>query len=260
MKYRMYVDEVGNADLGASDHPNHRYLSLTGVILDLDHVKTTVFPRLEDLKGRYFDSHPDEPIIFHRKELVNRRPPFHTLRNREIEDRFNTELLALLQELEYVVIAATIDKLEHRQRYQVWKFDPYHYCLAVLLERFVLWLRRKDARGDVLAESRGGGEDRRLKSSFEGLYGAGTQFVDAAAFQACLTSSQLKVKPKNNNIAGLQLADMIAHPVYRGMLRQREGGSSAVTFGERIFEIVEREKLNRSPQGKIEGWGLKWLP
>jgi len=28
MKYRLYVDEVGNPDMGASEDPNHRYLSL----------------------------------------------------------------------------------------------------------------------------------------------------------------------------------------------------------------------------------------
>jgi hypothetical protein len=32
-----------------------------------------------------------------------------------------------------------------------------------------------------------------------------------ARFQVVLTSRQLKVKPKQNNIAGLQLADLIAH-------------------------------------------------
>ena len=31
LKYRMYIDEVGNSDLNASTDPNHRYLSLTGV-------------------------------------------------------------------------------------------------------------------------------------------------------------------------------------------------------------------------------------
>ncbi len=31
-KYRIYIDEVGNPDLGSSDDPNHRFLSLTGVI------------------------------------------------------------------------------------------------------------------------------------------------------------------------------------------------------------------------------------
>ena len=47
MKYRMYIDEVGNSDLGASDNPNHRYLSLTGVIFDLIYVQEVVFPEVE---------------------------------------------------------------------------------------------------------------------------------------------------------------------------------------------------------------------
>ena len=54
MKYRLYVDEVGNSDLGASHDPNHRYLSLTGIILELDYVQSTVFPAIEELKQRYF--------------------------------------------------------------------------------------------------------------------------------------------------------------------------------------------------------------
>ncbi len=57
----MYVDEVGNADLGSSDDPNHRYLSLTGVVIALDHVESVVHPQMEALKATYFGSHPDDP-------------------------------------------------------------------------------------------------------------------------------------------------------------------------------------------------------
>lgn len=39
MKYRIYIDEVGNSDLESSDDPNHRFLSLTGVILELGYEK-----------------------------------------------------------------------------------------------------------------------------------------------------------------------------------------------------------------------------
>ena len=53
MKYRIYIDEVGNPDLGSSDNPNHRYLSLTGVILDLDYVRATLHPQMESLGTRY---------------------------------------------------------------------------------------------------------------------------------------------------------------------------------------------------------------
>lgn len=138
MKFRLYVDEVGNPDLEASQDPNHRYLSLTGVILELGYVDAKVFPALEDLKRRYLGSHADDPVILHRKELVNKKHPFEALRDPPIERTFNAELLQLLEELDYTVLTAVIDKLEHLQRYQVWRFDPYHYCLTVLVERYVL--------------------------------------------------------------------------------------------------------------------------
>ncbi len=69
MKYRLYIDEVGNPDLESSENPNHRFLSLTGVILDLSHVQNLVYPQMEALKAKYFLSHPDDPVIFHRKEM-----------------------------------------------------------------------------------------------------------------------------------------------------------------------------------------------
>jgi hypothetical protein len=167
-KYRLYIDEVGNSDLGASRNPNHRYLSLTGVIVSLDYVASDLHPRIEDLKRRYFGPHPDEQVILHRSELVNQRPPFEVLQDPQVRDAFNGELMGLITGLDYVVITAVIDKLEHLNRYQHWSYDPYHYCLTILLERFALWLGKQRFRGDVMAESRGGKEDKRLKAEFRG--------------------------------------------------------------------------------------------
>lgn len=260
VKYRLYVDEVGNSDLGASKDPNHRYLSLTGLIFELGYVESTAFPAVEALKQRYFGSHPDEPLVLHRKELVNRKPPFDALRDPAIEEAFNADLLGLLRRLEYVVITAVIDKLEHAQRYEVWRFDPYHYCLTVLVERYALWLRAKGEHGDVMAESRGGHEDRRLKEAFERVYDEGTEFVSPDVLVATLTSRQLKVKPKANNIAGLQLADLLAHPSYRACVVRKDGRPLPSNFGGQIAAILEDSKYNRSAQGRIDGWGRKWLP
>lgn len=260
VKYRLYIDEVGNPDLGASEVPNHRYLSLTGVVFDLEYVEQRVFTRLEELKRRYFASHPDDPVILHRKELVNQRSPFEALKDPAVRDRFDTELMGLLDDLEYTVFTTVIDKLEHKQRYTVWRCDPYHYCLHVVLERYVMWLERKDGEGDVLAESRGGKEDRRLKDSFEGIWQNGTDFVEANRFQAKLTSRQLKVKAKSNNIAGLQIADLIAHPAFRAALARREARQLPLNFGGEVAQLLERSKYDRSPGGRIDGWGRKWLP
>ena len=234
MKYRMYIDEVGNSDLGASDNPNHRYLSLTGVNFDLIYVQEVVFPEVETLKKKYFNSHPDEPVILHRKEIVNKRPPFDNLLDPIVEEAFNADILSLLANLEYTVISVLIDKLEHKNRYQTWRYDPYHYCLKILIERYVLWLQKQGSVGDVLAESRGGKEDRRLKDSFERVYNNGTEYIKPKMFSIYLASQQLKVKLKSNNIAGLQVADLIANPSYRAILAYHNHEHLPNNFGGKI--------------------------
>jgi len=260
VKYRMYVDEVGNPDMGASADPNHRYLSLTGVILELGYVDRVVHPRLEALKRQFFRSHVDEPVILHRKELVNRKPPFDALRDAAIEAEFNTELLRLLREFDYAVITTVLDKLEHQQRYQIWRYDPYHYCLHVITERYVMWLRRRHSTGDVMAESRGGKEDRRLKGSFERVCRDGTEYLAAEQIVGALTSRQLKVKPKASNISGLQLADLIAHPSFKAVLAIQGGQPLPDNFGGRIAQILLEQKYDRRGDGTVPGWGIKWLP
>jgi hypothetical protein len=261
VKYRMYIDEVGNSDLDSSHDPRHRYLSLTGIIMELEHVREIVFPGLEQLKRDYFDGHPDDPIVLHRKELLNKKPPFHALRDPQIRDKFDAKLLKLLQDYEYTVITLVIDKLAHKQQYQVWRYDAYHYCLMILLERYVRWLDGHNARSDVLAESRGGKEDRRLKKSFARLHTEGTDYVAADTFHNRLTSGQLKVKPKSSNIAGLQIADLIAHPSFVATRERHEWQEGPPdNFGGKIAAILENSKYYRSPQGIISGWGRKWLP
>jgi hypothetical protein len=106
----MYVDECGNPDLESSDNPIHRYLSLTGVIINLDYVSSILFSQMESLKFKFFGSHPDEPIIFHRKELVNAKHPFEALRDNNIRNKFDAELLNYLKIWEYSVVTVCLDK------------------------------------------------------------------------------------------------------------------------------------------------------
>jgi len=112
--------------------------------------------------------------------------------------------------------------------------------MAVLLERFVFFLNRAGARGYVMAESRGGKEDKRLKDSFERLWERGTDYVSPDQFQRALTSKQLKVKPKANNVSGLQLADLLAHSsrneilAEQGLLEQDIG-----PFAKAVIEVLQ---------------------
>lgn len=166
-----------------------------------------------------------------------------------------------LERWQYKVITVVIDKKAHRDQYSVWRYHPYHYCLAVMLERFVLFLHYGNHRGDVMVESRGRAEDEKLKDSFRRLYRNGTDYIPAERWQERLTSADLKVKPKTANIAGLQLADLIAHPSRREILLDYKLiTDERDTFGSKICAILRQEKYLRSRSGQIPGYGKKPLP
>ncbi len=259
MKYRIYIDEVGNNDIGSSEDPNHRFLSLTGVVFELEYVRTVLTPDLESLKIRYFNSHPDEPIILHRKELINKKFPFKSLLDPDIEKRFNDEFLFLLDKWKFSTITVLIDKLEHKKRYTTWRYDPYHYCMTILFERFHLLLIKNQQKGDMMFEARGGKEDMRLKESYKRIFENGTDWVNPEEVINTYTSSELKIKPKSANISGIQLADLLAHPLYRYALhsyRLREDTND--TFNDKIMSVIESKIYKVG--NKMDGFGLKLLP
>jgi len=256
MKYRMYVDECGNPDLESSDNPIHRFLSLTGVIIELEYVGSTLFGQMESLKSKYFASHPDDPIILHRKEIVNAKYPFEALKDDKTRQQFDAELLDLLKTWEYAVVTVCLDKQAHKETYRVWRYEPYHYCLALLIERYVIFLEQRQAEGDVLAESRGGKEDRRLKDSFSRLWKSGTEYVSPERIQNVLTSKQLKVKPKANNISGLQIADIIAHPSRTEILLENgKRNVELAPFAKQVVAILQGKYYQH--EGRI--FGKKFL-
>jgi len=259
-KYRIYIDEVGNADLASSTIPNHRYLSLTGVIFNLELVKDYYFKELENLKQVLFNSHPDEPINLHRKDIINKRHNFKVLYNKDIEKQFNEQLLALLTDWKYYVISVLIDKKEHDEKYSSWwKYDPYHYAMEVVTDRFIQFLREQDAMGDVMFETRGGKEDIRLKKAYRKIYEEGTHYTTSQDMQYYLTSCELKIKPKISNITGLQIADLIAFPSRKYMLDYyHKEKKSFNSFSDKLIEILINEKYYRR-KGKIEDNGINLI-
>ena len=219
-KYRLYVDEVGDPGLAHVDDLEHRFLSLTGVIAESDYVRHRIHPELESIKMRYFDSHPDEPVVLHRKELVNATWPFQALMDLEIRAVFDSEMLALIRDWDYRVLTACLDKHAFVSSGLNSTCDPYNYCLSILVEQFCVWLNRCQSKGDVMVETRGSKEDKKLREHFRMLWEYGTARVAAEQLQKSLTSREVKINPKDKNISGLQIADLIAHPLRSSILKE----------------------------------------
>lgn len=255
--FRLFIDEVGHANMKSAEHPNERYLSLTGVIMKIGYESADFAESLKKLKHDIFGT---TDIVLHRTDIVYKRPPFEALRDNDVEARFNRSALDLIANSSYRVITVVIDKFEHKRRYLVWQAYPYHYCMMAMLERYALWLRQAGAVGDVMAESRGKKENKMLSESYTRLYEKGTEYVSARTFQSSLSTKELKIREKLANTPGLQLADLIANPSMRSMICEKEGKEMTAEFGKKIVEILVRNKYRRSSDGEINGTGRKWLP
>jgi hypothetical protein len=259
MTCRLFVDEVGNDDVR---HPDERYLSLTGITTKISIHDRRITSEIERLKTELFGHNPPQwTVVLHRKEIVRRERPFDNLSDPAINALWEERILHLIGSLPYIANTVLIDKHAHVQRYSVWHFNPYHYCMRALIERYVLWLKRQDLTGDVVAEPRYKKADKKLKASFEYIYDHGTENIPTALVQKHLTSHELKFEPKSANVCGLQLVEMIAHPSHQALKAKLTGVPMEANFGSRVVDLLLQSRYSRHPTRRtIEGWGQKTLP
>lgn len=259
-RYRLYIDESGDhvfRDFGPG--PQHRYLCLLGCWF-AGQAYRDFHEKLEAFKQQHIPHSPDEPVILHREDIVGRRRAFWRLREPSVADRFDTDLLKVLQDSRFTMVAIVIDKAELQAQYAT-PAHPYHLALGFLLQRYCGLLNHINRRGDVMAESRGGKEDRTLKASYEWVYQRGAWQQRSEFFQRALTSKELKLKSKPANIAGLQLADLLAHPVRQMILHELRLDTRELSEFERRLSAAVTRKFNRHLyDGRVWGYGKVIFP
>lgn len=258
--YRLYVDEVGTDDITHLTKDNERYLSLTGLAMKIPAARDDLTPKLDWIKARVFDHDPDNPLIFHRADIVNRKRAFGRLNNDDTRRLFDEAIFRTMNIVDYTIITALIDK-QGMINQPNWKnHHPYHYLMGILVEKYVQFLERKADVGDIMPEGRRGKKDAALQLAFEGVLDAGTYYVSAARMASRIHSRQLKIRYKFNNISGLQLCDLIAHPSHMHIRQRMLHRVNLGQFCERVCELLVRTKYDRSNTGLIQGYGYKWLP
>lgn len=277
--YRLYIDESGDHRYGKKNtlfttirhtkrtiripHDDYvelednqkRYLSLTGCIIEKGFYEKTFCIEMEQLKRKHFNYDPDDPLVFHREDMINKRGPFFKLRDQDKKIAFDTDLLAFMKDMDYRIITVVIDKKAHIERYATAAYHPYHYCLTAILERYCGLLSFFDSEGDVLAESRGGKEDEQLKMAYRNIYNGGSKWRPNVHFQKVLTSKEIKLRKKSDNIAGLQLADLLAHPLKLHVLIKNCRIPEQEDFGTLIVETVKGKFNKHLYNGRVDGYG-----
>ena len=144
-------------------------------------------------------------------------------------------------------------KEDHLQRYGLNAIDPYLLSLSVLVERFIF--ECGSAGGTIVAEGRSPTLNNALELAFLDLKIRGTASVSATKVQRRIHN--FAIREKKDNIAGLQIADVVATPIGRHAL-----GKTTYPYycDEGDFFFVVKPKFRQSWDGKIEGMGLVVLP
>lgn len=260
---RMFVDENGNYNLREElTNHNNRFLCLTGVVMQMTS-HNNLEQQLNDIKLSYFGT---RDIILHRREIVSGKAPFEALQDTAIRDKFNMDLLRVITEHSYGVVSIVIDKKALVDKYSLLKaHDPYAVALEFLMQRYQYWMQEYSKQhgqvfGDIMAESRGGREDRTTKETYKLIY-EGKGYYKLRNAENFFSSKEIKLRKKKENIAGLQFVDLISHPARRYILMQNNLAANIkpTSFEQKIVEVLVNNKFRRQ-DGTIEGYGSVFFP
>jgi len=241
-RFLAFFDECGDHSLEKIDQDFPLFL-LALVVVDRAAYRDEILPALNGLKLRYWNH---EGINLHSRDIRLAEGPFSFLLNPTIRPQFIGELSGLLERLPFTLFITAVRKQTHAEQYGKDAASPYDLALEATLEHLVHFLQAHgETRLPIVAEARGKLEDNSLEQVFYRLMARGTANRPAEQFKRL--DCPLTFQSKKNNIAGIQLADLCAHPCARHILNPAREN--------RAFDIARRHIYEGEG---VNGW--KVLP
>lgn len=213
-RFIAFFDECGDHSLTKIDKDFPLFLLCT-VIVERESYAKQIVTALAEFKLRYF---AHEGINLHSREIRKAEGPFRILQNETLRKKFLEELSTLMQKLPFTLFITAIHKVAYTNRYGDGAKNPYDLALEYSFERILHFLEKQGENAlPVIAESRGQQEDDALRASFYRLMTQGTYYNKAERFQKLVCP--ISFRCKQDNIAGIQVADLCAHPTARHLLK-----------------------------------------
>jgi hypothetical protein len=212
-------------------------------VIKLSNYIENIVPEFQRLKFAFWGH---DGVVLHGHEIRKQHGDFAILRNSDTRTAFMTRLNRIIEEAQLTVIAAVIDKKLHIERYSQ-PADPYEIALVFCMERLQRHLMdcgQSDRLTFIQVECRGRAEDAKLELEFR-------RICDGKNAVGKMPNIELRFMDKKHNSSGLQLADLVAHPIGRHAINPSQPN--------RAYDIIE-SKFRHGPRGQIDGFGLKNFP
>lgn len=231
----MFIDESGDHNLNPKKvQSTYPLFVLAGCIFEETYYKEQFVSKFNAFKKDFFDS---DDIILHMVELTrphqSKDKRYLKLRGPKFRIKFYTALNKFIAETEFSLAASVIKKVEHVTKYGLEGLDPYLLSFDNLLSRFIQNLK-PDQKGKIIAERRDDILDNQLELAWLNSKINGTSTVRASAIKEKI--EDLRLAPKSLNEPGIQLADLVANPIGRHILK-----ISRKPCHEVDFEVLEKK-------------------
>lgn len=216
------------------------------IIFDFDYYTNEVEKRINELKLKHCSK---TDIILRSYDIRKQKADFRFLVDKVKRDSFYEDLNQLISSLNFTIIAAAIDKTRLKNQYAD-PDNPYHLCLRFILERTVMYLGKTKEKIVFRIESRETHNDRKLAEIYENFRKHDHTFFKAPEIQTKIID--LSFNQKTQNIAGMQVADLVAYPIGKWVLNNQQENKS--------FAIIQ-PKIHKKPRGlEFLNYGLKIFP
>ena len=215
--YIVFVDESGDHSLTSIDAEFPVFALAFCIVAKGDYIGK-ITPEIQMLKFKYWGH---DAVVLHEHEIRKEKGEFAFLRtDRTIRNSFYEDLHSMMVTAPMTVIASVIDKVALRKKYDK-PWNPYEIALHFCLERLLTFLLRNGQKGrqvHIFFECRGKVEDAELELAFRRIVG-GNSAWGWVAKDFSLIDFVPKFSKKTENLAGLQIADLVARPIALNTIR-----------------------------------------
>lgn len=242
IKHIAYFDESGDHGLESID-PEFPAFVLCGCVYEISEYLRTECPAFSAIK---FANFGHDAVVMHSRHIRKRLGPFKVLQDKSTREKFLGQISTFFKESRATIIAAAINKARHKDQYKR-PMDPYEIALLFCLERLYGYMLDRGDQGNPVTcvfEERGGAEDEALAKVFKIACGGANQWGVKFPFELVFANKQ-------QNMPGLQVADLAAYPIARHVINPNAANPS--------FDVLN-PLFRKSPGGKVVGWGLKIFP
>jgi len=240
--YIVYIDESGDHNL-TTITPEYPVFVLAFCVVRKGTYIDTIVPAFQKLKFEFWGH---DSVVMHGHEIRKAHGDFNILLNADVRARFLQRVNETIQTSDFTLIAAVIDKARHIAQYKE-PADPYGIALTFCMERlqrFLIEHGQANNKTHLQVECRGKAEDAKLELAFR-------RICDGNNAVGAMNNLEIRFMDKKHNSTGLQLADLVAHPIGRKIINPAQAN--------RAYDTLET-KFRRSATGQIRGYGLKVFP